>query len=441
VGKTARKIRPSAEPPVDTRERMLKPFGEKAHNFAYRHPKDDAPLNILHGSVRSAKTWATMVKIVLLTQYKIPGKKLIIGNSKQSVWNNVLSDLALLVGQKNFHYNRQSGELKLCGTDWLCVGASNEGSERYIRGITCGVAIVDEGVLVPESFMKMLMTRLSVAGARCYITTNPGSPQSYLKLTYLDDPEMYRSGFLWSQHFVLDDNPNLTDEYKEGLKRQFHGVFKLRYLDGLWVPAEGAIYGSLISEDIFFNEDNRPFGLYNAGGYQQRWLSIDYGTTNPFVALEWLDDGRIVWCIREWYFDSAAENCQKTDGEYADLLTTWLKQSPTGRGTENVEVIIDPSAASFKIEMMRRGFFVSDADNEVLDGIRQVSTMLGNRTLRIHEDRCPKTVVEHQGYSWNPTSRLRGVEEPMKVNDHTCDSARYLVRTKLNNPWRLALVA
>jgi hypothetical protein len=251
---------------------------------------------------------------------------------------------------------------------------------------------------------------------------------------------MYRSGFLWSQHFVLEDNVNLTEEYKADLRRQYHGVFKLRFLDGLWVPAEGAIYGSLINDDILFSESDRPLGLYNAGGFQARTVSIDYGTTNAFAAIEWLDDGRIAWGIREYCFDSEAENCQKTDAEYANALTEWLERSPTGRG-KNVELVIDPSAASFKLEMMRRGFYVTDADNEVLDGIRMVSTMLGNHTLRFHKDHCPKAVIEHQGYSWNPTARLRGVEEPIKNHDHFPDSARYYVRTKLNNPWRLALVA
>lgn len=420
---------------------MLKPFGEKAHRFAYRHPKDDAPLNILEGSVRSSKTWAVMVKTAFLTQYRVPGKKLIIGNSKQSVYNNVLSDLRVLVGDENFKYNRQSGELRLINSDWLVVGARDVSSERYIRGITAGIAIVDEGVLIPQGFFEMLMTRLSVDGSRCYITTNPGSPLHYLKTKYIDKPELKESGFLWHEHFVLDDNPNISDEKKADLRRQFHGVFKLRFIDGLWLPAEGAIYGSLINDGILFDETTRPVGLYGPGGYERRLVGCDFGTSNPFALVEYLDDGKVAWGIREHYFDSREENYQKTNSQYADDLTKWLDESPTKRGREGVEIIIDPSAASFAVELQHRGFYVTDADNEVLDGIRQVSTMLGNRTLRFHRQNCPKTILEHQAYSWNPDALLRGVEEPIKMNDHTCDLNRYIVRTKFNNPWRLSMVA
>lgn len=55
-------------------------------------------------------------------------------------------------------------------------------------------------------------------------------------------------------------------------------------------------------------------------------------------------------------------------------------------------VIIDPSAASFKIERCETAVFraketvaMVNADNSVLEGIRNVSKLLTRRKIRIHE--------------------------------------------------------
>lgn len=89
---------------------------------------------------------------------------MITGVSKQSVYNNVLTDLFDLVGPRNYSYNRNTGQLKLCGSEWLVIGAKDEGSERYIRGLTVGVAICDDVSLMPQSFFQMLLSRMSPEG-------------------------------------------------------------------------------------------------------------------------------------------------------------------------------------------------------------------------------------------------------------------------------------
>ena len=103
-----------------------------------------------------------------------------------------------------------------------------------------------------------------------------------------------------------------------------------------------------------------------AAGISQRIIAIDYGTTNPMVFLEIYDDGKLFWVTREYYWDSAVEMRQKTDAEYADDSSSSLVR-------EIRKVLIDPSAASFKAEMLKRGIWYVDADNEVNEGIRITS--------------------------------------------------------------------
>lgn len=410
----------------------LRQFGEKAHAFAFRPPAEDARVNILEGSIRSSKTTAMIPKRLQLCRYPVEGHKLIVGVSKQTVYNNVLSQMFELVGKSNYTYNRQTGELTLCGSKWIVCGAKDEGSEKFIRGLTLGVADVDEAVLIPKSFWQMMIGRLSAKGARAYATTNPGPPQHYLKKEWLDDPEKRQRGDVWSQHFTLDDNPNVDEEYKAFVKRSYSGMFYKRFVLGLWVGAEGAIYADSFTDDLIVNESQIPIGLRGQGGHVERIIACDYGTKNAMVFLEILDDGKILWVVREYYFDSAKEGYQQTDAQYGDALVKFIKD---GAATE-AQVIIDPSAASFKAEMNARGIWNVDGNNDVLDGIRMVSTMFQRKLVRVHED-CRNFIEEHQGYVWDEKKAAYGVEEPVNTADHTCAAFRYEVKTKISD-WRLA---
>jgi PBSX family phage terminase large subunit len=416
--------------------RFLKPFGVKAHEFAFRPPAQDRKYNILEGAVRSSKTWAMMPKFMALFEYHPGGLKIITGQSKQAIWNNVLNDLFTVIGRQNFTYNRMSGDLVMFGDHWLVIGARDEASEKIIRGSTIGVCVGDELTLMPESFFMMLTTRLSLDGSRFYGTTNPGNPFHYLKVKVIDNRD-YKD-ILFSQRFTLDDNPNLADNFKRELRRTHKGVFYKRFILGEWVMAEGAIYGSAYNDENLFDEESRPPGLYGAGGYQARYVGVDYGTTNPCTFSEILDDGVTLWKIGEYYWDSSEKLQQKTDEQYATDMADFLESSPTRRGISDVIVIVDPSAASFKLALRAKGLYVIDADNEVEPGIRKMAMMLTAKKFMIHRDRCPMTMLELPNYSWDPKAALRGIEQPIKFRDHTCDADRYVVQTQVND-WRAVL--
>jgi PBSX family phage terminase large subunit len=417
-------------------------FGQRAELFAMRPPEKDWRINILEGAVRSGKTWCLHLKILYCCAYDVGGRKVLTGVSKQSVYNNVLTDLFDLVGAENYSYNRNTGQLRLYNADWLVIGAKDEGSERYIRGLTVGVALCDEVSLMPRSFFYMLLSRLSPKGARLYATTNPDSPYHWLKTEYLDNAELRDNKTLWSDHFTMDDNPNLSSQYIDAQKRLYSGVFYQRFIDGLWVMAEGAIYKDSWSEDLLYNSGEEPPGLRNRRGHLQRYIAVDYGTTNPQVYIDIYDDGRVCWATREYYWDSSQQMRQKTDSEYAEDLERFI-------GPElNAKVIVDPSAASFKAELMKRGIWKIDADNTVDEGIRRVSMMLNKRLVKICRGTpgdvgnngiyqgCPHGVQEMQTYSWDVKAAQRGVEQPLKVHDHWPDAFRYFCQTAIPH-WRL----
>lgn len=406
-------------------------YGPRAERFAMRPPERDWPFSILTGAVRSGKTWCLHPKALYCCDYDVGGRKIFTGVSKQSVHNNVLTDLFDWVGPGNYRYNRNTGQLKLFETDWLVIGAKDEGSERYLRGLTVGVAICDEISLMPQSFFQMLLTRMSPEGARLYGTTNPDTPFHWLKADYLDNAELKASSLLWSDHYAMTDNPNLTAEFISAQKRLYRGTFYKRFIEGLWVIAEGAIYKDSWSEDLVYDRMVEPVSLRGPGGYKQRTISVDYGTTNPMVFLETFDDGSLVWVTREYYWDSVAEMRQKTDSEYADDLIKFV-------GTNSdVKVLVDPSAASFKTELLKRGIWCVDADNDVNGGIRLVSMVLNSRKIRFCREGTPKTIQQMQTYAWDSKAAQRGEEKPLKLEDHCPDALRYFIKSEIPH-WRLS---
>jgi PBSX family phage terminase large subunit len=411
----------------------IKEFSPKAAQFAFRHPAYDKRLNILTGAIRSSKTWQMLPKLALfLPFYEVAGERVITGVSKDSIYHNVLNDLFDLVGPANYTYNRQSGALELLGSKWSVVGAKDEGSEKYIRGRTIGIAYCDELTLMPKSFYMMLVGRMSPAGARLYATTNPDSPYHWVKTEILDNPDLRPD--LWTQHYTLDDNPHLPEEYKQSLRRQFTGVFYRRFILGEWVLAEGAVYRDCLSDQNYYDDASRPLGLENRGGHIEHWVACDYGTTNPMVFLDIYDDGHTIWVDREYYWDSKKENRQKTDAEYAEDLMQFFGRADS---REWPGVLVDPSAASFRAELQHRGIYVQEADNNVEDGIRRVSALLSQKKLRIHR-RCTNTIRELQTYAWDEKKSDKGQEQPLKAHDHTCDAVRYYVQSRIND-WRLSL--
>ena len=310
------------------------------------------------------------------------------------------------------------------------IGAKDEGSERYVRGLTVGVAVCDELSLMPHSFFQMLLTRMSPEGARLYGTTNPDSPYHWLKTDYLDNADLRARDALWSEHFDMSDNPNLPPDFVELQKRLYRGFFYKRFVEGLWVIAEGAIYKDSWSDELLYDQKDEPLGLRARGGHQQRIIAIDYGTTNPMVFLDIYDDGRLFWVTREYYWDSVAEMRQKTDAEYADDLVKFIG-SPGG-----AKVIIDPSAASFKAELLKRGIWRVDAKNDVNEGIRIVSMLLNQRLVRFCRQSTTRTIQEMQTYAWDAKAVERGEEKPLKIHDHGPDAFRYFAKTEVSY-WRL----
>ena len=379
--------------------------------------------NLAIGAVRSGKSH-------LAVRYTIPrrliersgrrGVNMILGATKENIERNVLEPMRDLWGQDLVGDINSRNWATLFGEKVYCLGGENVRQVNRLRGAEIKYCYCDEICNIHPAVFEMLKSRLSLPYSCCDAAANPEGPTHFVK-TFIDRAAEEPDIDLWCQHYTLWDNPFLPTSYVKGLEAEYKGtVYYDRYVLGLWSKAEGLIYP-------MWREALEP-----TWAPPERWfpgerdccVSVDYGTQNAFAALLWERDPEGTWhAVREYYYSGRAEGHQKTDEDYVADLAAMVADAPVSP----VEVIVDPSAASFIAALRRHGGFrVRKADNEVADGIRDVAVCLQNGYVRLSED-LTSLAKEFTGYVWDDSEQF---DRPVKVDDHLMDALRYFVRTR-----------
>lgn len=400
-------------------------------------PVKDKQGIIADGAIRSGKTLSMSLSFCLWAMTRFNGQNFAMcGKTVGSFRRNVLGTLKLMLKSRGYIVEDHRADNMLVirrgkvENYFYIFGGRDERSQDLIQGITLAGLLLDEVALMPESFVNQATGRCSVEGSKMWFNCNPGGPLHWFKTEWIDKRE--RKGLLYL-HFTMDDNLSLTEEIKARYRSLYAGVFYLRYIKGLWAVAEGLIY-TMFSEECTYS--SLASHIPNTA---QKMIAVDYGTTNPCVFLETWDDGKTIWVEREYRWDSRSEEAQrsgrsqKTDKEYADDMADFIGIRPEDQCT----IIVDPSAASFIQELRSRGWVVKPADNEVLDGIRKVSTMLVSGRLKVNRRKCKGLCAEMQAYVWDDKAQERGEEKPVKQKDHGPDALRY--RINALPAWRIGI--
>jgi PBSX family phage terminase large subunit len=258
---------------------------------------------------------------------------------------------------------------------------------------------------------------------------NPASPRHHLKLR----ADRGVTKILESRH---EDNPTLFDhrkgEYTEfGQKYlsrldNLSGVRKLRLRHGIWAMAEGMVYA-----DSYDPARNLVY-RFDVPKHWQRVWGVDFGYTNPFCWQCWAidDDGRI-YRIAEIY------QTKRLVSEHADSILQWQKENGE---PDPIAIVTDHDAEDRATLERCLGMRTEPAIKSVSDGIQATA----NR-MRLYGDAKPRLVLlrdslvsrdtelveakkptctedEIEGYVWNEKK-----DEPVKLNDHGCDTMRYVV--------------
>ena len=372
---------------------------------------------ICDGAVRSGKTSIIMWAFIEWAMREFNGQRFgICGKTVDSATKNIIIpfiSMSLAKERYTMRWRRSDKLLEVrrgFTTNYFEVfGGKDESSQDLIQGRTFAGVLLDEVVLMPQSFVNQALARCSVDGAKLWFSCNPGSPQHWFYLEWIKKHKERNALYL---HFEMADNPSLSVKTLERYRSQYSGVFYDRYILGKWVLAEGLIYP-------MFGPDNITDEIPEHGDY---YISCDYGTLNPFSAGLWCVTDKKAVRIREYYYSGRDSQASKTDEEYYTELEKLAGDLPI----ENV--IVDPSAASF-IETIRRHcrFSVRKAKNDVLDGIVTTARYIKSGQIQICS--CCKDAIREFGlYRWDDKATE---DKPVKESDHAMDEIRYIAQTVL----------
>ena len=401
---------------------------------------------IADGSIRSGKTVSMALSFTLWAMTSFNGQNFAIcGKTIHSARRNVIQPLKQMLTSRGYEIRDVRNENLLIishkenGKEILnyfyIFGGKDEGSQDLIQGITLAGIFCDEVALMPESFVNQATGRCSVTGSKMWFSCNPSNPNHYFKKGWIDKAIEKRILYL---HFTMEDNPSLSAEIKKRYEKMYAGVFRKRFILGLWVTADGLVYSMFDPE--------RHVEEYNAD-YDRLFVAGDFGIYNAttFGLYGFSKRHKKYHLIKSYYHSGReAENqlteadlnsgmtfgsvLQKTTKEYANDLVNMI------RGLNIEYIILDPSASAMIVELQKHPYIVRKqipiipARNDVTLGISFHAELLTEGRFTLDPSNT-HDIDEYFSYSWDSKASERGVDQVVKENDHCMDRNRYACLT------------
>lgn len=377
---------------------------------------------ICDGSIRSGKTVSMTDGFILWSMSRFNGQNFAIcGKTIESLRRNVITLMPQwLEGIFTVTERRSENKLIIQSGNtvnyYYLFGGKDESSYTLVQGITLAGVLFDEVALMPRSFVEQALARCSVEGSKFWFNCNPENPGHWFYVEWIKKAKERNILYL---HFTMDDNLSLSEQIKQRYESMYSGVFYRRYILGLWVKAEGLVY------PMFDRSAHSVSHITPISQSHRYYVSVDYGTVNPFAAglYDYSPAERKATMIKELYYRGGSNN--RVDNEaYYKMLADLIGDYPIEY------LIIDPSASSMIETIQKYGqWIVVKADNDVINGIQDVTKYLNAGCLYFHKD-CKNTFEEFETYSWDEKS----VEDAViKESDHSMDQLRYFCRTALRN--------
>ena len=221
--------------------------------------------NIKTGATGSGKSYldiaVTIPKRVMA--HKGEGLIVLIGNTKGTLERNILSPMRdlypTLVGTIS-----SDNTVKIFGKKCYALGADNKKHVARIQGATFEYCYGDEITTWSEEVFQMLKSRLRCEHSHFDGTCNPDNPHHWFKAFLESDADIYQ------QQYVIEDGV-LPESVITELKKEYAGtVYYDRFINGLWVAAEGAVYRA-------FADNPERFIIDEAPAISHAIIGVDFG--------------------------------------------------------------------------------------------------------------------------------------------------------------------
>lgn len=195
--------------------------------------------NCKSGATRSGKTFMDLYVIPkrILDRKGKDGLNVILGNTRGTIQRNIIIPMQEKYGVKRVSDIKSDNTATMFGEKVYCLGADKANMVDRLRGSSIKYCYGDEVVSWSEDVFNMLKSRLDKPYSQFDGACNPDSPQHWFYEFLQSDADIYL------QNYTIDDNPYLDPVFVENLKKEYAGtVLYDRYINGLWVASEGALF-------------------------------------------------------------------------------------------------------------------------------------------------------------------------------------------------------
>lgn len=262
---------------------------------------------VADGAIRSGKTLSMSLSFVLWAMASFNQQNLgMCGKTIGSFRRNVLFWLKLMLRSRGYRVqDKRTDNLVVVSRNdtvnyFYVFGGKDERSQDLIQGITLAGLFCDEVALMPESFVNQATGRCSVDGSKFWFNCNPEGPYHWFKVNWIDKAAEKNLIYL---HFTMDDNLSLSEKTKERYRSMYVGIFFKRFIQGLWVAAEGAVYILFAEkpEDFIIDTPSEPI--------QHAVIGVDFGgskSAHSFTLTGFTRGFQKVVILDEYYHNNIA---------------------------------------------------------------------------------------------------------------------------------------
>lgn len=413
----------------EEQERIFKPKGAALDLLLNKSPEI-----LIEGPAGTGKSRTCLEKIYILC-VKYPNiRVLITRKTYKSITQSVrvtFESKVMTTGAERVKFNQLSQEYRFSNGSKIILAGMNEPDR--IKSAEYDIIYVNEATELTEVDYEILTTRVrngQMPYQQIIADCNPDAPNHWLNKR-AESGKMVR---LKSRH---EDNPSVTPEYLQRLD-DLTGVRKLRLRDGLWVAAEGLIYNE-------WDESKHLINRFKPPREWPRYISIDFGFTNPFVCQWWAVDPkdncaylyREIYMTRQLVEDMAHKIHELSSGETFQALITDHDAEDRATLERHITHPADecPSPGTWS---------TTKAKKEVEGGIQLVKMRMAFDRIKIMRDctvdidpnlrdfgKPTRTQDEIGSYVWDQVDSQRLgqklLEAPKKKDDHGMDAMRYFI--------------
>lgn len=364
--------------------------------------------NVKAGATRSGKTYMDYYLIPrrLLAVAGREGLNVILGNTRETVRRNVILPMVNIYGPARISNIRTDNSCTMFGQQVFILGADNEAHVNRLRGASIKYCYGDEVTTWNQGVFEMLKSRLDKPYSVFDGTCNPDNPRHWFKAFLDSDADIYQ------QAYTIDDNPYLDPAFVVNLKKEYAGtVLYDRYIRGLWVAAEGAIYRPFVDNPERFIVDDLP-------GQQIRRVNIgvDFGggsSAHAFCCTGFTTNNSII--VLDEYREQSALTPEKLAQDFVDFVRRcqerWIVANVYCDSAE--QTLINGLRAACRAA--RIGVNIADARKmPINDRIRATLLLMGAGRFFIAST-CTNTIDALKSALWDS----KHVTEDVRLDDGT----------------------